>query len=139
MDLLAFKLTATQAQYIATFALVLAGVLLFLLAWRRRELRRTEALEVLEKIAPWGIEPINKLLRAYAIGNYIGQDSIGRVFREIISDLKGGGLTSMLRRLGWKIVKGAFLSNAEDRAELRKLLDNSEALAETEIETPPEV
>ena len=125
-------------QYVSTFFIALCAVLLFLLLWGRRESRRAEAQELLIKVAPWGIEPINRLLGAYVIGNYVGADSIGRVLREVYADLKGDGLVQVLRRLGWKIVKGAFLTNVEDQTTLRKLLDAANASPATEIEAPPE-
>jgi len=109
-------------QYIGIFSTILAVVLLAALVWRRRELRRYEAMELADKFAEWGLDPVVRLLRAYAVGNYIGKDSIGRVIRELIADLKSGGLESMLRRIAWKIIKNVFLENADDRAQLTKLL-----------------
>ena len=106
---------------IGIFSTMFAAFMFAFVLWRRREVRRGEALKLLEKVAPWGIEPINKFLRAYGIGNYIGKDSMGRVVREVIADLMSeGGLTSMLKRVGWKVVKGVFLRSAEDREKLQK-------------------
>ena len=132
-------LTPAVSHYIAVFSIVFAVVMLILVLWGRRESRRMEAQELLTKIASWEITPANRLLSAYVIGNYIGKDSIGRVLREVIADLKGDGLPNTLKRLGWKIVKGAFLTNAEDRGTLRKLLDAAEALPNATVEAPPEV
>ena len=114
-------------MYVGIFSTALAAILLGLLLWKRREDRRYEAMAAYEELAPWGIEPLNKLLSAYAVGNYFGKDSVVRAIRQIVQDLKAGGLPAMLRKLGWKVVKGLFLTNAEDRKELRTLLDAAEA------------
>jgi len=121
-------------QYIGIFSTALAVLLAGLLLWRRRELRRYEAMEVAQEVAPWGFDQLTKLLNAYAIGNYIGKDSVARVIREIIQELKGGGLPNMLRKIGWKVVKNVFLQNADDRKELRALLSVADATA---VKTPP--
>ena len=123
-------------MYIGIFSTALAAVLLGLLLWRRREDRRYEAMAAYETIAPWGIEPLNRLLSAYAVGNYFGKNSVVRAIREIVQDLQGNGLPAMLRRLGWKVVKGLFLTNADDRKELRALLDAADAVKSKAVETP---
>ena len=124
-------------MYIGIFSAALAAILLFLLLWKRREDRRDDAMAAYETVAPWGIEPLNKILAAYAVGNYFGKDSVVRVIREIVQDLKGSGLPAMLRKLGWKVVKGLFLTNAEDRKELRALLNAADAVPSQSVEAPP--
>lgn len=121
-------------QYIGIFSTALAVVLFALLLWRRRELRRTRALEVTSILDQWGFEQLARLLRAYTIGNYFGADSVTRVSREVINEILDGGLPSMLRKVGWKVVKGVFLNCKEDRAELAKLLAST---APTAADEPP--
>ncbi len=91
-------------MYVCMAALGVVAVGAFLWAWGRREARRAEALEALDRVGPWGIVPLNKLLKAYAIGNYLGKDSVTRVIHEIIDDLKGDGIDKILVRIGWKMV-----------------------------------
>ena len=109
-------------QYVAVFCISLAAVLLFFLAWRRRELRRKRALEVLRKIAPWELTYLPDILEAYATGNYFGADSVTRRIHDLIDDIQAGGLDKMLSRLGWKIVENHFVKNEEDRKKLTDLL-----------------
>ncbi len=125
-------------QYVGIFFAALAAILLFLLFWRRRELRRMRAMDVAREIGPWGFEHLSRLLTAYAVGNYFGADSVARVTHEIIDELKGGGLPAMLKKVGWKVVEGVFLKNADDRSRLKDLLDAAVKLApKTELEPPP--
>ncbi len=121
-------------QFSATFALVC----LVLLFWRRRELHRYDALELARKCAEWGLEWFARLFEAYAVGNYFGKDSVGRCIREFVEELRTGGFEAMLRKVGWKVVEGMFLRNAEDRSRLTKLLKETtpdEAVSNT---TTPE-
>ena len=124
-------------MYIGIFSTALAAILLFLLLWKRREDRRYDAMKAYETISPWGIEPLNKILSAYAVGNYFGKDSVVRAIREIVHDLQGSGLPAMLRKLGWKVVKGLFLTNVEDRKELAELLAAANAVKSQSVEAPP--
>ncbi len=127
-----FGLEPTTIEYVAIFFVALSVILLYLAIHRVREKFKGRLLKVLSKISPWGIEPLNKLLHAAIIDNWIGKDSIGRVLREILSDLNGDGLVKMLRRVGWKVVKNVFLKNTEDREQIRKLLSFADAQAELE-------
>lgn len=108
-------------MYVAVFCITLAVVLLFFLAWRRRELRRKRALEVLRKIAPWELAYLPDILEAYATGNYFGKDSVTRTIHELIDDIQAGGLDKILTRLGWKMVD-AFIRNPETLKELQAKL-----------------
>ncbi|MBN2579123.1 MAG: hypothetical protein JXB10_09040 [Pirellulales bacterium] len=110
------------SPYIAVFAVTLAVILLILLLWRRREQRRMEALEIANEIHGWGLEQTSRLLTAYAIGNYFGQDSVTRVVREIVAEIRSGGLPAMLRKVGWKVVKNVFLETPDDLARLKELI-----------------
>lgn len=112
----------------------LAVVGLGLALWGRRENRRSEALDILAKIGPWGIEPLNRILKAYAIGNYLGKDSITRVFHEMIDDLKGNGLDKMLTRLGWKMVD-QFIKDPDT---LKTLKDKIAGKVIAKVEAPAE-
>ena len=123
-------------QRICMFAVAAAATALFLLFWGKREERRYKALKVAEKLEAWGFTLLSKLFRAYAIGNYIGKDSVGRCIREIIDEIQSGGLPAMLRTIGWKVVKGVFLTNDEDRAKLKELLAKPKPNPEPESPGP---
>lgn len=124
-------------QYVGIFSAALAAILIVLLLWRRRELRRTHAMEVAEVLASWGFDTLAKLFRAYAVGNYLGKDSVTRTIHEVIDEIKGGGLPSMLKKIGWKVVEGVFLKNSDDRLRLQTLLDTTAAGAAVSALTPP--
>ena len=109
-------------QYVGIFSASLAAILIGLLLWRRRELRRMEAAECAAVVKAWGFDLLAKLLTAYSVGNYFGKDSVTRVVHEIIDEIRSGGLPAMLKKVGWKVVKGVFLTNAEDRKILADLL-----------------
>jgi hypothetical protein len=121
-------------QYVGIFSAALAAVLLVLLLWKRREDRRYRAVELADTLALWGFDRLAKLLRAYAVGNYFGANSVGRVTREIVDDMRSGGLPTMLRSIGWKVVEGVFLKNSDDRAKLMELLTTTTPA--TEIKPP---
>ena len=131
-------LSPKQIEYIAIFSVALSVFVLYFAVHRWRELRKEKIWDLQKKISPWGIGPLDKFLKAYVIDNWIGKDSIGRVIREIIADLRGDGLIIMLRKLGWKIVKNEFLKKAADRAVLAQLLAKAEAQAEPEEEEDDE-
>ena len=131
-------LTPTQIEYVAIFFVALAVILTYLIIHRMRELFKEKVWDLHKKISPWGIEPLNKLLKAVVIDNFIGKDSMGRVIREIHADLRGDGLIIMLRKLGWKIVKNEFLKKKADRAMLADLLAKAEVAAEPEEEEDDE-
>jgi ATP-dependent Zn protease len=133
------NMTPLVWQYIGIFSTALAAILLGLLLWRRRELRRQRAIEVGNEIAPWGFEHLSRLCTAYAVGNYLGRDSVTRELHAIIDEVKAGGLPTMLKKVGWKVVKGVFLVNADDRKELRKLLDAADAVPTVNVVPPPPV
>ena len=116
-------------QYIGVFSTILAVLLFGMLLWRRREERRLEAMEASHTLYAWGMVLMAKILSAYAVGNYIGKDSVGRGIRELIAEIKEGGLGKILRKVGWKMVKNVFCKDADDRKELEK------ALAEIPVET----
>jgi len=84
-----------------------------------------DAMTTASTLDAWGFELLAKLFRAYAVGNYFGKDSVARVIHEIIDDVKGGGLPAMLKKIGWKVVEGVFLKNADDRKQLKTLLDTT--------------
>jgi hypothetical protein len=123
-------------QYVSLFFIAFSAVMVFLFAWRRREIRRTRAMEVADELSNWGLDQLSRLLRAYVIGNYLGADSVTRVLHEIIDELVSGGLPAMLRKVGWKIVKGVFLKSADDRAELTRLLAAAAIVEKIETPTP---
>ena len=109
-------------QYTGIFCAVLAAILLGLLLWRRRELRRYRAMEAADEMAQWGLSRLAKLLRAYAVGNYFGADSVTRVTHQLIDDIQSEGLGTMLRTVGWKVVENVFVKDEDDRTRLSKLL-----------------
>lgn len=117
-------------QYFGIACAACVVVLVILTLWGRRERRRSRAIELVGILDAWGFTQFARLVKAYAIGNYIGEDSFGRVAREIISDLLGEGLPKMLRKVGWKVVEGVFLKDKDDRLKLTKLLEDTK---------PPEV
>lgn len=128
-------MVSTIWLYIASFFIALAAVLLFFLLWRRRELRRQRALEVLRKIAPWELAYLPDILEAYAIGNYFGRDSVTRKIHELIDDIQAGGLDKILVRLGWKMVD-VFIRNPETLNQLRdKVAGKSEIVVESPLPT----
>ena len=112
-------------QYVGMFFAALAAILLGLLLWRRRELRRYRAMEAADEMAQWGLTRLAKLLRAYAVGNYLGADSVTRVTHQLIDDIQSEGLGAMLRTVGWKVVENVFLKGEDDRKKLAKLLQTS--------------
>jgi len=124
-------------QYVGIFLASLVVLLIGLLLWRRRELRRTRAIEVAEILASWGMETLAKLFRAYAVGNYLGKDSVTRTIHEIIDEIQSGGLPAMLKKVGWKVVEGVFLKNPEDRTRLQTLLNTTTASAVLASPVPP--
>ena len=130
-------MSPTVYMYIGVFSTALAAILLFLLVWRRRELRRTKAGKLASKCEGWGLEHMQRFFLAYSIGNYFGADSVTRVVHEIIDELQAGGLEKMLTKVGWKVVKHIFLTNGDDRKELRTLLDAAEAVKTSVVEAPP--
>jgi hypothetical protein len=125
-------------QYIGIFFAALAAVTLFLYGWGRREERREKAGELAVTMNEWGFEHLAKLLRAYSIGNYLGKNSVTRTVHEMIDELKtDGGLRAMLKKIGWKVVEGVFLKNADDRTRLQTLLTASTTIAQATGVTPP--
>jgi hypothetical protein len=110
-------------QYAGIFFAALSAILLGLLLWRRRELRRYRAMEVADEMAQWGLARLAKLLRAYAVGNYFGADSVTRVTHQLIDDIQSEGLGNLLRNVGWKVVENVFVKDPEDRKKLAKLLE----------------
>ena len=124
-------------MYVGVFSTALAAILLFLLVWRRRELRRTTAGMLANKCAEWGLTQLARLFTAYSIGNYFGTDSVTRVLHEIIDELQEGGFEKMLKKVGWKVVEGVFLKDGDDRKKLRALLTSAETLSASEAVPPP--
>jgi hypothetical protein len=114
---------------IGIFSSALAAVLLFLLLWRRRELRRYEAMELCDHVRDWGLDDLARLLRAYTVGNYIGRDSVVRIARELIEKIKTEGMPALLRKVGWKMLVNVFLKNPEDLKKVREELALAEARA----------
>jgi hypothetical protein len=122
-------------MYIGIFSTALAAVLLVLLLWKRREDRRYRAIELADTLSKWGFDRFAKLLRAYGIGNYFGANSVTRVTHEIIDDLQGSGLESMLKNIGWKVVEGVFLKSDVDKEKLKSLL--AAAAVSAPVAVPP--
>lgn len=118
-------------QYLGIFSAALAAILFGLLLWRRRELRRYRAMEAADEMAQWGLSRLAKLLRAYAVGNYFGADSVTRVTHQLIDDIQSEGLGTMLRSVGWKVAENVFAKDQDDRKRLRKLLETSGPRQET--------
>ena len=114
-------------QYFGVTCAACLAILVFLVLWGRREKHRSRAMELHGILKAWGFDQFARLMKAYTIGNYIGDESVGRVTREIISDLLGDGLPAMLRKIGWKVVEGVFLKDSEDRSKLTKLLAETKA------------
>ncbi len=123
-------------QRISMFAVAFAAAMLFFILWGKREERRYEAQETAKLMDKWGFGLLTKLFDAYAVGNYIGKNSVGRCIREIIAEVQSGGLPAMLKNIGWKVVKGVFLTNDEDRAKLKKLLAQPKPEPEPEPPAP---
>ena len=121
-------------QRISMFAVVFAATMGFFILWGRQEERRYKAQLVAKKLHAWGFEPLAKLFDAYAVGNYIGKNSVGRCIREIIDEIQSGGLPAMLKNIGWKVVEGVFLKDDADRARLTELLAQPKPKPEP---TPP--
>jgi hypothetical protein len=119
-------------QCVGIFFAALAGVVLFLYFWHRREQRRDRAIELYAILDKWGFSQLARLAKAYSIGNYLGADSVGRVTREVVEELTSGGLPAMLRKIGWKVVEGVFLKCVEDREKLVKLLADTPPPANTD-------
>lgn len=118
-------------QYAGIFFAGLTAILLGLLLWRRRELRRYRAMEAADEMAQWGLSRLAKLLRAYAVGNYFGADSVTRVTHQLIDDIQSEGLGTMLRNVGWKVVENVFVKDEDDRKRLVKLLETGRPAEET--------
>ena len=121
-------------QRISMFAVVFAAAMLFFYLWGKREERRYKAQAVAKKLHEWGFVLLAKLFDAYAVGNYIGKNSVGRCIREIIDEIQSGGLPAMLKTIGWKVVEGVFLKDDNDRARLTELLAQPKPKPEP---TPP--
>lgn len=120
-------LPATTWAYIGIFSTALALILLGLLLWRRRELRRYRAVEAAAQLKQWGLESLGDLLLAYAVGNYFGEGSVTRITHNVIDLIQGEGVPALLRKTAWKMVEGCFLKDEEDRGKLKKLLEAAEA------------
>ena len=129
----------TILEYVGIFGLVLAGLLLFLLLWSRREQRRYHALKVARELEIWGFEELAKLFTAYAIGNYFGNSSVLRIFRELVSDLLDGGTIKMVKRVFWIALNNMCEESEEYRAKIRQALEDAELHAKKEEVTNPKV
>ncbi len=123
-------------QYTGIFSSALAAILFGLLLWRRRELRRYRAMEAADEMAQWGLARLAKLLRAYAVGNYFGADSVTRVTHQLIDDIQSEGLGTMLRSVGWKVIENVFVKDEDDRKRMLKLLEASSPEQKTKKSVP---
>jgi hypothetical protein len=115
-------------QYVGFFAGPLVLILLVLLLWSRREKRRARAVKLSETFREWKLNDLADLCLAYAIGNYIGTDSVTRIIHKIIDRLEAEGAPAVFRGLGWKMAD-VFISNADDLKELQRRIDVAVAMA----------
>ncbi len=115
--------------YVGCFTGPLSLVLLGLLLWHKREVRRDVAFDLCVEMEKWGLGLIAKLLKAYTIGNYLGKDSMGRTIRKIVADIQLHGLPAMLEDLFWKLL-AHFLKATEKRDEIRKQLEAADLIAD---------
>jgi len=125
--LFSWIITPVMWENFGMFAAVLIVVLLVLLLWRRGEIRRKKGRKLAHQLYEWGMESLGDLVDAYSNFNWFGAESVTRVAHRIVDELQEGGLLKMLRKAGWKVVKGVFLKDAEDRKELQKLLSETTA------------
>jgi len=125
--LLSWIITPVMWENFGMFAAVLIVVLVVLLLWRRGEIRRKKANKLAQQLYSWGLESLAELVEAYANFNWFGAESVTRVAHRIVDELREGGLLKMLRKVGWKVVKGVFLKDADDRKVLQKLLSETTA------------
>ena len=137
--LFAWKITPVMWENFGYFSACLIVALILMLLWRRREERRVEAIAVSHKLHGWGLTKVAGIVSAYAVGNYIGKDSVGRGIRELIAEVKEGGLGPILRKVGWKMVENVFCKDTEDRKELERLLKETTAKVKIEDDAPVEV
>jgi hypothetical protein len=114
-------------QYVGYFAGPLTLILLALLLWSRREKRRVKAIKLSETFREWKLNDMADLCLAYAIGNYIGTDSVTRIIHKIIDRLEAEGAVSVFRGLGWKMAD-VFIANPDDLAELQRRISVAVAM-----------
>ncbi len=119
-------------QAIGIFSTALAVILLVLLLWRRREVRRTKALKVIGDLQEWGLDDLSRLMMAYAVGNYLGTDSITRVIHEIVDKIQSGGMEAFARKTYRKMVVAVLTGN--DVEERRWLV--SQVAKEAPVDPP---
>jgi len=132
-------ITPAMWENFGIFSAMLIVALIAMLLWRRREERRMEAIDASHKLASWGLTKVAGIVSAYAVGNYIGKDSVGRGIRELIAEVKEGGLGPILRKVGWKMVENVFCKDTEDRKELERLLKETTAKVKIEDDAPVEI
>ncbi len=121
-----FGLSEAVWAYVGIFSTALALIFGVLLLWRRRELRRDDAFDVAVWAAEWGLtRVVAPFAKAYTIGNYFGKDSMGRIIRELVMEIRSGGLKNILRECGWKVVENVFVKNEVDRIKLFELLETA--------------
>lgn len=111
-------------QAIGGFAVILTLILFVLLLWRRREERREHALDAADKLNEWGLDEIAKVFRAYAIGNYVGRDSVGRGVREIVDMFQTQGIPSMIRKSIFRALP-RLLQEPESKNKVLELLSRT--------------
>jgi hypothetical protein len=114
--------------YVGIFFAALAAVLLILLLWRRRELRREKAIKAAAFFSEAKLEDLAGLCTAYAVGNYVGRDSVGEHLVHLVKRIEGEGLPKIFRELGWLMVDH-FTRNAGDLAEVERRVSAARTIA----------
>lgn len=111
-------------------------LLLILVLWRRRELRRQEAGKAASVLKAWGLDDIAMILQAYEIGNYLGKDSIARCVHKLIVRIQGEGLPAMFDNVFWQILKHVYLKTDNGRDKITESLRIAIAEAKILAEKP---
>lgn len=110
------------APYACIFFAVAAITAVVLLLKRRKETFGKDLIPLVSKFDAWGFPIISRLLTAVILDNWLGKDSVTEIMHEIVDMLKRDGLVKLVREVSWKGLKGIFLTNQEDRAEVERLL-----------------
>ena len=116
---------ATVWMYVGIFSTVLAGVLLALLLYNRRERRRYRAVEVAQELGSWGLKKIAAVLLAYGVGDYSG---LAKAVDALVDRLKADGLPKLLTEAFWKLL-AHNLGEEDGRKRIREELEAAEGKA----------